>query len=282
MRRKRPSLQFYPGDWLRDAALRSVSFAARGLWIDLLCLMHDGDPYGHLAVNGAALSPATVAQMVGAAPKVYAKLFAELAAAGIPSTRPDGMVYSRRLVRDAELSHKRATAGAEGWRARYGGLPGKLPGQDAGQVARQVAGAFALAAANSSTQSEISTGGGGGPGEGSPVGRLVTALGRDPDRFTVMALFEALPPEESPDTWSSVLLGCLQGLGLAEGKEATVRQLAVACLDYPTVAKGNWSPAHFRKCVDRVIRGDTNPPPKRGAKPDPISVAQAWAKKEGA
>ena len=47
---KRPSFQFYPGDWLRDPALRACSLAARGLWADVLCYMHQGAPYGHLAL----------------------------------------------------------------------------------------------------------------------------------------------------------------------------------------------------------------------------------------
>ena len=39
---------FYPGDWFKDPALRSVSLAARGLWIDMLCLMFEGDHRGYL------------------------------------------------------------------------------------------------------------------------------------------------------------------------------------------------------------------------------------------
>ena len=51
---KRPSFQFYPGDWLHDTGLRACSLAARGLWIDIVCFMHQAEPYGHLtfpAVN---------------------------------------------------------------------------------------------------------------------------------------------------------------------------------------------------------------------------------------
>lgn len=45
---KRPAFQFYPGDWQRDANLRRCSHAARGAWIDVLCLMHDAEEYGVL------------------------------------------------------------------------------------------------------------------------------------------------------------------------------------------------------------------------------------------
>lgn len=45
---KRPSFQFYPADWRNNAKLRRCSEAARGAWIDVLCLMHDSDEYGVL------------------------------------------------------------------------------------------------------------------------------------------------------------------------------------------------------------------------------------------
>lgn len=46
---KRPSFQFYPGDWQSDLKLRRCSPAARGVWLDLLCAFHDSDDgYGLL------------------------------------------------------------------------------------------------------------------------------------------------------------------------------------------------------------------------------------------
>mgnify|MGYP000884967129 FL=1 len=43
---KRPSFQFYPADWKNNANLRRCSEAARGAWMDILCILHDGDEYG--------------------------------------------------------------------------------------------------------------------------------------------------------------------------------------------------------------------------------------------
>lgn len=43
---KRPSFQFYPADWRNNAKLRRCSEAARGAWVDVLCLLHDSDEYG--------------------------------------------------------------------------------------------------------------------------------------------------------------------------------------------------------------------------------------------
>lgn len=43
---KRPSFQFYPADWRNNAKLRRCSEAARGAWMDVLCVLHDADEYG--------------------------------------------------------------------------------------------------------------------------------------------------------------------------------------------------------------------------------------------
>lgn len=46
---KRPAFQFYPGDWRANANLRRCSHYERGVWIDVMCLMHDSDgQYGVL------------------------------------------------------------------------------------------------------------------------------------------------------------------------------------------------------------------------------------------
>lgn len=44
----RPAFQFYTGDWQKNAKLRRCSHAARGAWIDVLCLFHDSEEYGVL------------------------------------------------------------------------------------------------------------------------------------------------------------------------------------------------------------------------------------------
>lgn len=45
----RPSFQFYPGDWTGNAKLRRCTHAERGIWLAVLCLMHDSEEeYGVL------------------------------------------------------------------------------------------------------------------------------------------------------------------------------------------------------------------------------------------
>lgn len=45
---RRPSLQFYPGDWQSNPKLRRCSHAEKGIWLDVLCILHDQDEYGIL------------------------------------------------------------------------------------------------------------------------------------------------------------------------------------------------------------------------------------------
>lgn len=111
---KRPSFQFYPADWRKDAALQSCSLASRGLWHEMLCLMHECEPYGYLSVNGKPMKPAQIARLVGVSEREYAKLVQELMDAGVPSVSDDGSIYSRRMVRDEHIRNVRAEAGKKG------------------------------------------------------------------------------------------------------------------------------------------------------------------------
>src|SRR3984885_16151688 len=45
---KKPSFQFYVGDWQSNSNLRRCTFAEKGIWLDVMCLMHDGEQYGVL------------------------------------------------------------------------------------------------------------------------------------------------------------------------------------------------------------------------------------------
>lgn len=98
---KAPAFQFYPGDWITDS-VSGCSLAAQGLWLRLMCLMHGSERYGFLVVNGQPMPDAMVARRIGCAVEEYRELLAELESAGVPSRSETGVIYSRRMVRDAE------------------------------------------------------------------------------------------------------------------------------------------------------------------------------------
>ena len=103
---KLPSFQFYPGDWMKDPALRSVSLEARGLWIDMLCLLFESGRRGYLQ------------HMTGSSSGQVSRLLQELEDSGVFSRTEHGMIYSRRMIRD---ERKRTACGEAG--RKGGGNP---------------------------------------------------------------------------------------------------------------------------------------------------------------
>lgn len=101
---KLPSFQFYPGDWMKDPALRACSDAARGIWIDILCWMFECKKRGYLCTNHEAWSKE---QIVGALfgkgnRKERMASLDELIANGVLKQTKKGTFYSARLVRDEQ------------------------------------------------------------------------------------------------------------------------------------------------------------------------------------
>ena len=114
---KRPSFQFYPADWRKDPALSTCSLAARGLWIEMMCLAHESERYGVLSINGTPMSVQQIARAVGESPSVIARLVTELERSSVFSRDAQGCILSRRMVRDERIRNVRADAG------RLGGNP---------------------------------------------------------------------------------------------------------------------------------------------------------------
>lgn len=101
-----PWMKFYPRDWRGDQALRAVSLPARGLWMEMLCIMHEASPYGHLVLGGHAVSNDVLARMAGAGMDEVSALLIELENAGVLSRTRKGVIYSRRMVKDRIRSEK--------------------------------------------------------------------------------------------------------------------------------------------------------------------------------
>ena len=109
-----PWFKFYPSDWRADQMLRLCSAAARGLWLECMCLMHEAKPYGHLLVNGRAVTEAQLANLTGIHPDQLGGLLAELDAAGVFSRDEAGVIYSRRMTRDAARAEAGSAYGKRG------------------------------------------------------------------------------------------------------------------------------------------------------------------------
>jgi DNA-binding transcriptional regulator YhcF (GntR family) len=118
MTAERPWMKFYPQDWRADERLRNCSLAARGLWLELIALMHRSERYGYLLINGKAPSDRALAIQAGAAIDEVKEALAELEAEGVFSRDLDGLIFSRRMVRDEEKHRKASNFGKRGVRAK--------------------------------------------------------------------------------------------------------------------------------------------------------------------
>lgn len=121
----RPAFMFYPADWRNNANLSRCSPAARGVWMDLLCLLHDSEEYGVLRWPLKDLAQAAGASMThlrelvakgvlkgadrGAEPYVYRPRHAGQEGEPVILVEPgDGPCwYSSRLVRDEWVRKRR-------------------------------------------------------------------------------------------------------------------------------------------------------------------------------
>lgn len=116
----RPSFQFYPKDWMAEPGLRLCSLAARGLWIEMLCIMFFANPRGLLITNNNKVSVEEIAKLVRSDNKTVTNLLAELERNNIFSRLPDGTIYSRRMYKEyqqiRQIEQVRSEAGKRVWK----------------------------------------------------------------------------------------------------------------------------------------------------------------------
>jgi hypothetical protein len=107
-------MKFYPQDWRADEKLRMCSLAARGLWMEMLAIMHRSDRYGQLLVGGNVPTPAQLAVQAGSSETEVEALLAELRNAGVFSVSGAGAIYSRRMIRDEKRAQNARKNGKSG------------------------------------------------------------------------------------------------------------------------------------------------------------------------
>lgn len=118
-----PWMKFYPSDWRADPALRSCTIAARGLWIEMLCIMHEAEPYGSLLIKGQRIDKKRLSSLCGIPEKECTVLMLELEGFGVFERDIDGTIYSRRMRRDSEKAEEGRKQAAKRW----GGVPNGSP-----------------------------------------------------------------------------------------------------------------------------------------------------------
>ena len=109
-----PWFKFYPSDWRSDPKLKMCSLPARGLWIEMIAIMHEAEPYGHLKISGVSPTPMQLAMQVGAMPDDVEKCISELENAKVFSRNRAKVIFSRRMIKDAKRRDNARINGSKG------------------------------------------------------------------------------------------------------------------------------------------------------------------------
>jgi hypothetical protein len=109
-----PHIQFYVGDWRKDPGIQSLSYHHRGVWFELLLIMHCSEERGKLVLNGRPISSSGLARLLGMTEGEAKDAIDVLIASGVASREATGTIVNRRMVREEELRRKRREAGSKG------------------------------------------------------------------------------------------------------------------------------------------------------------------------
>jgi hypothetical protein len=117
--------KWFWADWLADPGLRACSLAARGMWMDLLCVAAINPQPGFVAIAGRAMTIEEIARLTCVDIAVANQLVAELLEKNVcGKSTLTGALFSRRIIRD---SKKAAHARRIG---KLGGNPNLLKQSD--------------------------------------------------------------------------------------------------------------------------------------------------------
>jgi hypothetical protein len=97
---KAPAIQFYIGDWLKDPKLSMCSPSTRGIWMDLLCAMHELDRSG--LITGTTDQLARLCRCTAVEISVAVSELKETKAADVTERNGIVTVINRRMLREAK------------------------------------------------------------------------------------------------------------------------------------------------------------------------------------
>lgn len=125
----RPFLKFYVKDYAGDSKLKRCSLGAQGLWVRIMCEMHDSPIYGKLIFDQMIGKPikkpvsfedqsiieywSTCEQLsldCVVTMSTFTPLMKELIENQVAKIDPHGNLYSYRMVKDHDISIKRSNA----------------------------------------------------------------------------------------------------------------------------------------------------------------------------
>jgi hypothetical protein len=110
-----PAFQFYPADWRKDPGVQSLDYETRGIWWEIICLLHESDERGVLLLNGKPMPEDALCRLLGLDNQKLTTALTTLLTYGVAKRREsDGAIYSKRMVADENLRQIRKMAGSKG------------------------------------------------------------------------------------------------------------------------------------------------------------------------
>lgn len=127
-----PFMKFFVDDYLGDDNVQLCSLAAQGLWCNMLFRMHKAPKRGYLCLKKQPMTKEmaikALAKWTANPEQTISELLTELDDHGVYSTDADGCIYNRRMLKEVELSEKRARAGRKGGSTPKGKQETSKPG----------------------------------------------------------------------------------------------------------------------------------------------------------
>lgn len=120
-RRDQPYIPLYAQDFLTDEKLRECSAESVGVYIMLMCVMHKQEEYGTIALREKDRKSTDIIQNFSAKLAKHLPFGEQVIYRAIQELLVEGVIYEdgeklvqKRMVRDADISEKRAAAGKKG------------------------------------------------------------------------------------------------------------------------------------------------------------------------
>lgn len=130
-------MQFYPGDWRKDPGIQALTYEERGIWFELLLMMHESEEYGYLTLNGYPIENQRLAQMLNLPRAKVDEVMQTFLDLGVAKREkrslktkdltghnsgdnhgdnviPFYFVYCKRLVEDCKLREGKSVVGKQG------------------------------------------------------------------------------------------------------------------------------------------------------------------------
>jgi len=119
---KLPAIQFYPADWRKDPGVQALDYFERGVWFEMLLIMHESKNRGFLEINDKKIEKKMLAKMLGITAKKTEKVLKTLEFFDVYSISDYGVIYCRRMVYDEHIRQVRIKAGKTGGDANASNL----------------------------------------------------------------------------------------------------------------------------------------------------------------